>query len=62
MTGTVPKNHLSSGNAVDVIAEVAVGTEDNLFAGREGIHNLAGIPRSHDYIRKSLHCGRSIHI
>ena len=43
MAAAVPEKHLATGNAVDVIAEIIVGTEDNLLVLRERSHHLLRI-------------------
>ena len=45
MATTVPQQHVAAGDGVDIVAEVVVGTEDELFIlghGADYLHGIAG--------------------
>ena len=62
MAGTVPKQHIASRNRIDVITQVSVGTENNLFIFRKAFHNLLGIGGSNHHIGHRFNGRRGIDI
>ena len=62
MTDTIPKEHLSSGKLVDVVTQVFIRTEDNLFIFRKRFNHLPGIGRGDDNICQCFYSSCCIHI
>ena len=62
MASAIPKQHLASGNAVYVITQVPVRTENDLRVFRKTFDDLARIGRSHHYIRHGLYSSSRIYI
>ena len=50
----VPHHHVAACDAVDVVAQVAVGTEDELLILGEAVDNLLGVAAGHYHIGESL--------
>ena len=62
VASTVPKHHFASGDGVDVVAQVPVRAEDNLFVLREAFYNLLGVGGCHHHIGHGLDGCRGIDI
>ena len=54
VASAVPQQHVSARDAVDIVAKIVVGTEDNLLVLGEGSHHLLGVARCNDTIGKRL--------
>ena len=62
VASSVPKQHVTSGNGIDVVAKIPIRTENDLFIRRETFYDLAGVARSDHHIRDSLGGSRSIDV
>ena len=62
MAGTIPQQHITSGNTVDIITQVTVRAENHLRSFRETFNNLTGIRGSYHHICHRFHSSSCIHI
>lgn len=62
MTGAVPKQHTATRDAVDVSAQIAVGTEDEGLVFREALNDLPRIGRRHHHIGHGLGGSRGVDV
>ena len=62
MASSVPQQHSTSCNRIDIISQVTIRAENNLFIFRETFNDLFCISRSHYYICHRFHSCRCIHI
>ena len=54
MASAVPQQHLTSRDAVDVVAQIAVWTKDDFLILGQAAHNLLGVGRSNHHIGHRL--------
>lgn len=52
----VPQQHVAASDGVDIVAQIAVGAEDDFLVLRQTVHNLLGIGRCHHNVGHCL-CG-----
>ena len=62
VAGAVPEEHLAACDAVDVVAEVAVRTENDFRVFRQALDDLAGVGRCYHDVRYRLDSSCRIHI
>lgn len=62
MAGAVPKQHVAACDTVDIGAQVTVGAEYNIRVGGEGLYDLAGVARCHQYVTESLYLDGCVYI
>ena len=62
MAATIPKQHVSSCNTIDIVAQIIVGTKDNFLILWESINHFLGIAAGHNTVGQSLHGCSSIYI
>ncbi len=59
---TVPKEHIPSGNLVDISAEVFVRSENNLLVFWERAHQFLGVARGADKVGEGFYLCRAIDV
>ena len=62
MATTIPQQHVAPGDGVDIVAEVVVGTEDELFVLGHGVDDLHGVAGGHTAVGDGLHSRRGVDI
>ena len=62
MASSIPQQHFTSCDAVDVIAQVAVRTKDDLLILRQTAHDFLGIGRGHHHVGHSLNGSAGVDI
>ena len=62
MAATIPELHISSCYTIDIVAQIVVGTKDNLLILWKSINYLLGIAAGHNTVGQGLHGSSSIHI
>ena len=62
VAAAVPEQHLATGDAVDIVAQIVVGAEDNLLVLWEGVYHLLGIAAGHHTVGERLDGSRGVDI
>ena len=62
MAAAVPEQHVATRHAVDIVAQIVVGTEDELLVLRQTVHHLLRVARSDHHVCERLHGSRSVHV
>ena len=62
MAGTIPKQHIASCNRIDIITQISIRTENNLFICRKTFYDLLGISRSDHHIGHRFNSRCSVNI
>ena len=62
MASPIPKQHIPSCNAVDVITQVTIRPKDHRCTFGEALHDLTGIGRGHHHICHRFHSRCRVHV
>ena len=62
VAGTVPQHHAAAGYRVDVVAQVAVGAEDDFLVGGKRIDDFTCVARCDKNVGERLHAYRCVDI